>query len=181
MDNPYAPLLSFLAFGTLLFQIGIALGIILFGLSFISKPKSFISTLSKVIGDNAMAAGLLIAAISTVSSLFLSEVALFPPCKLCWYQRIFMYPQVVVLGVGLLYNDTKAKIMALVLSIIGALIAVYHVLVQFFPASFKCSDEVANCALKSFTYYGFITIPVMSLTGFAAIILVLLFSLKKSR
>ena len=181
MDNPYAPLLSFLAFGTLLFQIGIVLGIILFGLSFISKPKSFISKLSKIIGDNAMAAGLLIAAISTVSSLFLSEVALFPPCKLCWYQRIFMYPQVVVLGVGLLYNDTKAKIMALALSIIGALIAIYHILVQFFPASFKCSDEVANCALKSFTYYGFITIPVMSLTAFMAIILVLLFSLKKSR
>lgn len=181
MDNPFAPLLSFLALGTLLFIIGIAVGTLLFIVSFLTPKKSLVGRLSNLIGDNAMGIGLIIATMATVSSLFLSEVAGFPPCKLCWYQRIFMYPQVIVLGVGLLYNDLKARLIALILSIIGVLIAVYHILVQFFPASFKCSDEVANCALKSFTYYGFITIPVMSLVAFLAIIVVLLFSFKKTR
>lgn len=181
MDNPFTPLLSFLAFGTLLFLIGIVAGLLLFVISFFAQKKSAIGKLSKLLGDNAMGIGLIIASFATISSLFLSEVAGFPPCKLCWYQRIFMYPQVIVLGVGLLYNDLKARLMALILSIIGALVAMYHILVQFFPASFKCSDEIANCSLKSFTYYGFITIPVMSLTAFLAIIVVLLFSFKKSR
>ena len=84
---------------------------------------------------------------ATVSSLFLSEIAGFPPCKLCWYQRIFMYPQVIVLGVGYLLNDLKARLMAIILSGIGAAIAIYHILVQFFPASFRCSDEVAMDAV----------------------------------
>lgn len=181
MNNPYTPLLSFLAGGTVMLQVLIGLGIFILLISFFIKKQSFVQKISKYIGENAVAASLLVATMATVSSLFLSEVAGFPPCKLCWFQRIFMYPQVIVLGAVLLLNDMKARIIALILSIIGFVIAVYHILVQFFPASFKCSDEIANCALKSFTYYGYITIPVMSATTFLMIIVLLIFSFRTSK
>lgn len=181
MNNPYAPFLSFLAAGTLGLQIGIGLGILLFFATFFVKKQSPIFKLSNLIGKNAFLITLVIATASTLSSLFLSEIAHFAPCLLCWVQRIFMYPLVVILGVAYFLNDLKARVTAFVLSLIGFSYAVYHILVQFFPASFKCSDEIANCALKSFTYYGFITIPVMSATAFAAILLVLLFSARTSK
>ena len=116
------------------------------------------------------------ALVASVVSLYFSEILHWPPCTLCWYQRIFMYPQVVILGIGYFINDLKVRIYALVLSIIGLLIAIYHILVQFFPGVFQCSDEVAECAVTQFVYFGFITIPVMSAVTFGFIITVLLFT-----
>lgn len=181
MENSYAPFISFLAFGTLLIQVLLGVGLMLLISTFFTDKKSIIRKLAGIVGENAIVLSLIVASMATISSLFLSEVAGFPPCKLCWYQRIFMYPQVIVLGAAMWLNDLKARITALILSVIGLIIGIYHVLVQFFPASFKCSDEIANCALKSFTYYGFITIPVMSVTAFLAIILLLIFSYKFSK
>lgn len=181
MDNPYTPFIAFLAFGTLILQLLIVIGLVLLILSFFVKKNSSTAKLVRMIGQKAIVLGLIVASASTLSSLFLSEVAGFTPCLLCWVQRIFMYPLVVILGVSYFLNDLKARISALILSLIGFLYAVYHILVQFFPASFKCSDEVANCALKSFMYYGYITIPVMSATAFLAIILLLVISFKTSK
>ncbi len=181
MDNPYAPLLAFLGFGTLVLQIGIALGILLFIITFFTSKKSLLTKISNKVAGNALIIVFIMASLATISSLFLSEVARFTPCMLCWVQRIFMYPLVIISGVALFLDDMKARITILILSVIGLGYSIYHILVQFFPASFKCSDEVANCALKSFTYYGYITIPVMSLTAFGLIVLAVLFSLRKSR
>lgn len=181
MKTEYTPLISLLGTGTLILDIAIVLGIFLFLASARVSAKSWLGKSSRFIGNNSMAIGFLIAVAATVSSLFLSEVVLFVPCKLCWYQRILMYPQVVILGIGLFLNDKRAKLYALVLSIVGLLVAVYHILLQFWPGIFPCSDEIANCALKQFEYFGYITIPVMSATTFAALILVLVFGMKKSR
>lgn len=181
MENPYLPLISFLAFGTLLTQITLAAALLVYFLSFFVKEKSPVMKLTKLIGKNAIVLSFIVAALATISSLFLSEVAGFRPCELCWFQRIVMYPQVVVLGVAYFVNDLKARITALILSIIGLFIGVYHILVQFFPGQFKCSDEVANCALKQISYFGYITIPVMSATAFVVIIVLLLFSFRKSK
>lgn len=117
--------------------------------------------------QNGLPLAFLTAFSATVGSLFLSEVARFPPCKLCWYQRIFMYPQAVILGIALMVNDFSVRKYILALSSIGFLIAVYHYFLQLYPSILPCSDEIANCALKQFIYFGYITIPIMSATSFA--------------
>ncbi len=180
MQNQFTFLIPYLGFGTLVFNIATVLGFLLFLLSKNSSKKSILSKASNFLSENAISLGLIIATIATLSSLFLSEIVLFTPCKLCWYQRIAMYPQVVILGIAFLKNDTKAKLYAFVLSIIGFLIALYHIALQFYPAIFPCSDEVANCALKQFEYFGYITIPVMSASAFLSIIVIMLFGLRKS-
>jgi disulfide bond formation protein DsbB len=181
MDTSFAPLILFLGLGTLFLDIGVIVLLIIFFMTYLSHKKSIFSRVYRFMYNNSLLLAFLIATSATLLSLFLSEIVLFPPCKLCWYQRIFMYPQVIVLGIGFFINDKMAKLYGLVLSIIGFTIAVYHILLQFFPGIFPCSDEIANCALKQFEYFGYITIPVMSASAFAAIIVVLMFGLITNR
>lgn len=180
MLNPYAPLIPLLGTATLGLNILTIIGVIVYFLSFKARKTSLIGKISSYLSKHAVILGFVVATLATLASLFLSEIVLFIPCKLCWYQRIFMYPQVIILGLGLYLNDKYAKLYALIFSVIGFIIALYHVLLQFYPGIFPCSDEIANCALKQFSYYGYITIPVMSLSSFAALIVILMFGMKKS-
>ena len=133
-------------------------------------PKKLI----KFISDNYIAFIFVISAGATLSSLALSDILSFAPCKLCWYQRAFMYPQAVISAVALFTNDFNVKKYLLPLSLIGAVIAIYHILVQSFPGVIRCGDEIVNCSTKQFAGFGYITIPVMSLTAFGLIILICL-------
>ncbi len=173
------PLFSYGILGLLIASI---LLLVLFLMRFLQPSNKTIQKFSKLVSKHAIVIAFITVSLGTVGSLYLSEVASFTPCELCWYQRIFMYPQVVILGIGYFINDVKVKVYAIALSIIGFMIAVYHILVQFLPTMFQCSDEVANCALTQFVYFGFITIPVMSAITFGFIIIVLLFTfLRNSR
>ena len=165
--------ISFLSTSTL---IGDALLVLLVLLLLFTLTRKKQSKFASLISENAIPLCLFIATFATVGSLTLSEILGFTPCKLCWFQRIFMYPQVIILGIVAIINDTKAKIYSLVLSLIGFIIAIYHILVQFFPGVFQCSDEVAKCSARQTMQYGYITIPVMSATAFALIIIILLYS-----
>lgn len=170
-------LIPLFAYGTLLLQIIGVLLVLLFLFRFLQPKDKSSQSLSSKISNNAIVISFLIASIATLGSLYLSEIRGFTPCKLCWFQRIFMYPQVIILGMSMFINDVKVRFYALILSIIGFGIAIYHILVQFLPTMFQCSDEVANCALKQTSYFGYVTIPVMSATAFGFIIIVLLFSI----
>lgn len=137
------------------------------------------------------------ALLATAGSLWLSEISGIPPCKLCWYQRVAMYPLVVVLGAGL-YKKTKPRLPALILSITGLVIASYHYLVQranfwqadtmnaaqqaiswFFEAiglalqAPGCSVD-ASCSAMYLGYWGFYSIPLMAAVSFLAITVALL-------
>ena len=159
-------------------QILIAAFVIVWVASRLIKKNKFITSILKFASENALALGFLIALIATTGSLFFSEIAHFTPCKLCWYQRIFMYPQVILLGIASIKNDFGVKKYVLRLSVIGLLIAIYHYVLQMSPIPLPCSDEVANCALKQVSYFGYITIPLMAATAFAMII-VLMLQIKK--
>jgi disulfide bond formation protein DsbB len=112
-----------------------------------------------------------VALISTLGSLYFSEIANFVPCELCWFQRIFMYPQVILFGIALFKKDKGVFSYALPLSIIGACIAGYNYWLQMSGSvSTTCSAGV-SCATAPFFSYGFITIAYMALTGFLLIIL----------
>lgn len=161
-------------------QILIALFALLFLASRVAKKNKFIASIMRFLSENALSLGFLIALIAMSGSLFFSEIAHFTPCKLCWYQRICMYPQVVLFGIAAIKNDFKIKIYSLALATIGLVIAIYHYVLQMSPIPLPCSDEVANCALKQVGYFGYITIPLMSATAFLMIIILMLQIKKKN-
>ena len=112
---------------------------------------------------------LAISGVSTFGTLYLSEVKGIPPCILCWYQRVFMYPQV-LLAITALFKKTKDVFKyTLVLSIAGLLVAVYQYNLSLHPfTALSCSttDLSVSCAENYFTYFGYITIPWMSISAF---------------
>ncbi len=109
-----------------------------------------------------------VALVATLGSLWFSEVRSFVPCTLCWYQRILMYPLVVVLGVAAWNRDAGVVRYTLPLTILGALVAGYHVLDQKIPGfgvAGACRSGVP-CDVAYIDWFGFVTIPVLSLTAF---------------
>lgn len=125
-------------------------------------------------GNNAILFSFIVAIIATLGSLFYSEIAGFEPCKLCWFQRIFMYPQVILLGIALWKKNGALTIYnSIVLSAIGVIIAGYHYLLQIGIApELPCAavGYSAACSQRFVMHFGYITIPMMALTAFLLII-----------
>ncbi|WML54543.1 disulfide oxidoreductase [Neobacillus sp. PS3-12] len=113
----------------------------------------------------------LAAVIATLGSLYLSEVLHFIPCTLCWYQRIFMYPLAIILGIAFYRNDKDIYRYTLPLSIIGMMISGYHILLQKVPylQQFEMCKTGVPCSKDYLNLLGFITIPMMAFTAFTII------------
>lgn len=111
------------------------------------------------------------ALVATTGSLFFSEVLGFAPCVLCWYQRILMYPLIVVLGVGILLRDSHLRSYVLPLSALGLAVATYHNLLYFGVIPEGASQCVlgVSCTIRYLSLLGFIDIPQMSLIAFGVI------------
>ena len=126
----------------------------------------------RVKGSESLLVGMaaLTAFAASAGSLYYSEVVGFIPCLLCWYQRIAMYPLVLVLGVGLVRRDPAAWTYGVPLSVIGLLIALYHVMIQFRPTLDvgACGTGVP-CTARYLAVFGFVSIPVMAAGGFLLI------------
>ena len=110
-----------------------------------------------------------LAAIAMSGSLYFSEVANYIPCTLCWYQRIAMYPLVVLFGIAAVRRDRGIAPYGLVLSVVGAVIAVYHLQLTWFPEQASFCKQGALCEVEWFKIWGFSTIPYLSLVAFAGI------------
>lgn len=111
------------------------------------------------------------ALLATSGSLYLSEVMHFAPCSLCWYQRIAMYPLVVLLGVGIVTGDHRVWHYVVPLASIGFAVAVYHVVIQWRPTldAGVCSLGVP-CTARYVAVWGFVSIPTMAASAFAFIL-----------
>jgi disulfide bond formation protein DsbB len=123
--------------------------------------------------ENLLVSAWGVSLIATLGSLYFSEVMKFIPCELCWFQRIFMYPQVIILGMAVIRKEYDIARYSLVLSVIGSLISTYHYLIQKVPffqdhaiscGNIPCTDQYIN-------WLGFITIPFLALTAFILIAL----------
>ena len=116
-----------------------------------------------------------VAVIATAGSLVFSEAIGYEPCELCWYQRIAMYPLVVVFGVDLVGGGLQTRRYALPLAVVGFLVSVYHYLVQVFPdaGGGVCGTGV-SCSARYVEEFGFVSIPFMAGAGFALVIAILL-------
>ena len=122
----------------------------------------------------------LIAAVSTLGSLFFSEIMEFPPCVLCWYQRICLFPLVIILMTGLFPFDKSVVRYGLPLALAGWLIALYHNLMYYgvIPESIQPCSQGVSCTEDYIVMLGFLTIPLLSLLSFSAIA-ALLYLLKR--
>jgi disulfide bond formation protein DsbB len=116
--------------------------------------------------DVALPLATAIVTVATVGSLYLSEVVGYPPCILCWYQRIAMYPLVVVLGVATLRDDRQVWRTAVPLSAVGAVFAGWHIAVERNPGLGGVCDPAAPCTVLWVQEFGFLTLPTMALIGF---------------
>jgi disulfide bond formation protein DsbB len=118
-----------------------------------------------------------VAAVSMAGSLYFSEVAHFVPCRLCWYQRIAMYPLVPILGLAAWWNDLRIRPYAGLVAALGGGISIYHVLVEHFPSLESGACEVSNpCTIIWVRRLGYLTIPTMALSAFALIVTLMVFS-----
>jgi disulfide bond formation protein DsbB len=116
-------------------------------------------------------AGWLVASVSTLGALFFSEVMQLPPCVLCWYQRIFMFPLVLLLPFGLFPFDRKIVRYALPLVLGGWLISLFHLLLVggIIPESLKPCTQGVPCTEVQIEWLGFVTIPLLSFVAFSVI------------
>jgi disulfide bond formation protein DsbB len=126
------------------------------------------------LSKNSIVVSLIVASTATLGSLFYSDVLGYAPCKLCWYQRIFMYPQMVLFFVAYVRKETHIFAYGMILSVIGAVIAMYHYLLQI-----NIVSEIVPCSTVGYSVscsdnfglqYGYITIPMMALTAFILLI-----------
>jgi disulfide bond formation protein DsbB len=117
----------------------------------------------------------LVATASTLGALFFSEIMELPPCLLCWYQRIFMFPLVLLLPVGLFPFDPKVVRYALPLALVGGTIAIYHQLLVLgiVPERASPCTRGVPCAEVQIEWLGFITIPFLAVAAFTSIVVLL--------
>jgi disulfide bond formation protein DsbB len=126
-------------------------------------------------GPNALWAAWTVAAVATAGSLYFSEVAGYPPCRLCWYQRIGMYPLAVILAVAALRADVGVRRYAVPLAVLTMPVSVWHMVLERYPSleSGVC-DPLNPCSLVWVRELGYGTLPTMALSAFALIVTLLL-------
>ena len=147
--------------------------------SFATKRSEVLNFFAK----HALSFALAVALIAMLGSLFYSEIAGYEPCKLCWFQRILMYPQAILLGIAWLKEDHGIVLYSIALSSLGALIAGYNYLLQIgFVPSIGCSavGYSINCSQRFVMQFGYVTIPLMALTAFLLIISFMMVSKRSS-
>jgi len=133
------------------------------------KPKYL-----KFLNKNVLIASFIITAFATLGSLYFSEVLHYDPCKLCWYQRILMYPQFLLLGIALWNKNSKYIKILVPLSFLGAIVAGLHYFSQISKTSVLGCSAIgysASCSENFFLTFGYITIPMMALTAFLLLIM----------
>jgi len=145
----------------------------------VSRPT--LARLRGALGDQALQLAFVVGLVATVGSLWLSEGAGFTPCRLCWYQRIAMYPMPVILGIAAVRRDVAVRVYALPVVAIGATISVWHILVERFPSleSSTSCDPANPCSIIWVERFGYLTIPTMALTAFALLGTLLLLAPKE--
>ena len=143
---------------------------------FSSTARAWLRELRATVAGTELWAAWAVALVATLGSLFFSEVSDFVPCRLCWFQRIAMYPLAIVLLVAALRRDFRTgPVYALAFPVVGGLISMWHIYIEINPDAEPSSCRIAApCSLKWIDEIGYVTLPVLALTAFAAILALLL-------
>jgi disulfide bond formation protein DsbB len=162
MENLTAALALFAAGGTILLVVARILG----------RSVPIGATIGRGIIAVRAELTLAVAAVATAGSLYFSERAGFVPCRLCWFQRIAMYPIALVALIALIRRDRGARWYIVPMASIGAAISTYHVSIEqgWVNDSDSCAAFGPSCADVWFKSFGFVTLAMMALAGFVSII-----------
>ena len=164
-----------LALGTIVMQV-VTLGFL--AVYFLQSRFPDLKDIGTLLEKWGIHLGLLLSLAGVFFTLYYSEVLGFEPCFLCWWQRIFLYPQVVLFGLALWKKEhvASAAFYSVWLSVIGALFAIYHHIMQMYPAgNLPCSANGPSCAKITFIEFGYVTFPMMGFALFVLLIVVMLF------
>ena len=136
------------------------------------------SSFNAIVGEYGYYATLVVALVAMLGSLYFSEILFYEPCRLCWFQRIAMYPIVLISLIGIIKQDEYLPTYVLPLSLIGLSISVYHILIQngIVTQSTGCTN--ALCSIKYINWLGFISIPVLAGTAFLIISVLMFLSMR---
>jgi len=131
--------------------------------------------------DNSLRLAWLIALVSTVGSLYFGEILNNTPCVLCWYQRIAMYPLVLLIPAGIFMKDRHITLYSLILTISGWAFAAYHNLLYYgiIKEDLNSCKFGVSCTTRDLDIFGFIGFPLLSLLGFTTILVLLYLKLPK--
>ena len=159
-------LTHYLALGTLIGAIVVTLfALAVSYFSYTNKKNSFFPFVSAYI----FPLGFFVALGGTFLTLLYSEVLHYAPCDLCWYQRIFLYPQIFLFGYAWYKKDRNILSYTFLLSMVGLVIALYHHILQMGYDVYKpCSTApfAVDCSKPSFIEFGFVTFPFMAVVLF---------------
>ncbi|MEK7631039.1 MAG: disulfide bond formation protein B [Patescibacteria group bacterium] len=129
---------------------------------------------------HALAFGFLVAVGAFAGSIYYSDIVGYEPCSLCWWQRVFIYPQMILFAIALWRKDKNIFDYTLALSIIGGVIALYHSYIQYGGSPFfECGVDAVSCAKRFVFAFDYITIPLMSLTTLVTLGLISVVGRKK--
>ncbi len=125
------------------------------------------------IGSKALYIGLIQAIVAFLGSMTFSDILMYKPCTLCWYQRITMFPLAILLIVGIVRRDKGVHTYVLPLAIIGWVISLYHNLLYYkiIPDTLAPCSLGVSCTTKYVEYFGFVTIPLLAFVAFSVIIM----------
>jgi disulfide bond formation protein DsbB len=165
-----------LALGTIGMQ---AATLALFALYVFRNSPELASSMS-VIREWAMRLAFLVSVLGSAFTLFYSEILGIPPCPFCWIQRAFLYPQIALFAFALWRSDARIARASIVLSMLGLGVALYHHALQMFPDALPCLAQGAVCAQRHIFEFGYITFPLMAVSLFAFLIVLMLFSRVRS-
>jgi disulfide bond formation protein DsbB len=130
----------------------------------------------KLISDNRLQLLFLFSLGGTVGSILLSLYFKLEPCELCWYQRVFLFCTPVITFIALLKKEKTAHIYIFWLSLMGLCVSIYHSLLQskiFVADTLFCNPgSTIDCSIPAFTYYGFVTVPVIAFAMFLLLVVV---------
>lgn len=136
--------------------------------------RSGVGKVFRFISNKSILLAFIIALTATIGSLYYSEIAQFTPCKLCWLQRIFIYPQVIILGLVWWRKDRQVLDYSLIMIAIGAIISLYHNYVYYTAKPSLVCSIAAPCTQKYVTGFDYVTIPLMSLSALVVMGLLLI-------
>jgi len=177
-----ATVLSLLAVAA---QVTIAFVVLTWLVGFVLPPaRRLLGGIGFVLAGVELWAAFAVALVALAGSLFFSELAEFTPCRLCWFQRIFMYPLVPLLLAMAIRRDIRGALFyVLPLTAFGSLVSIYHLYIEANPEaeSQGCKVTGTPCSAKWIDEFGYITIPMLALTAFALISLLVVAAVRRNR
>lgn len=168
---PTETLNQILGTGTLALQV-VTLGLVVALL--LRHKNSGFNDVVRQVGTAALWVAFVVSLGSSALTLYYSDVLGFEPCPLCWWQRIFLYPQVILFGLAL-WRGIPVRLISLTLSVVGLGVALYHHALQMLPVgALPCPATGPSCSQITLLEYGYITYPLMAATLFAFLIVLML-------